>query len=125
MDVHEYDCLNFVVRRDYSSPAARALRQPRRAPRLLASGRSDFTSTTPRVRVPRQVTQLVAPLVVDYSGLVVNYFTSAARPGASARRAARRADSSSTTPRRAVSSSTTEDHVWFEDRWMVASLCDE
>jgi hypothetical protein len=19
----------------------------------------------------------------------------------------------------------TEDHVWFEDRWMVASLCDE
>jgi hypothetical protein len=20
---------------------------------------------------------------------------------------------------------TTEDHVWFEDRWMVASLCDE
>jgi hypothetical protein len=21
--------------------------------------------------------------------------------------------------------STFEDHVWFEDRWMVASLCDE
>jgi hypothetical protein len=20
---------------------------------------------------------------------------------------------------------TSEDHVWFEDRWMVASLCDE
>jgi hypothetical protein len=20
---------------------------------------------------------------------------------------------------------TIEDHVWFEDRWMVASLCDE
>jgi hypothetical protein len=20
---------------------------------------------------------------------------------------------------------TVEDHVWFEDRWMVASLCDE
>jgi hypothetical protein len=22
-------------------------------------------------------------------------------------------------------SSKVEDHVWFEDRWMVASLCDE
>jgi hypothetical protein len=35
--------------------------------------------------VSRLVTRLVAPLVVDYSasrGLVVNYFASAARPGA-------------------------------------------
>jgi hypothetical protein len=24
-----------------------------------------------------------------------------------------------------LSSLQTEDHVWFEDRWMVASLCDE
>jgi hypothetical protein len=24
-----------------------------------------------------------------------------------------------------VSIGATEDHVWFEDRWMVASLCDE
>jgi hypothetical protein len=39
----------------------------------------------------RLVTRLVAPLVVDYSGLVVDYFTSAARPGASARRAAHHA----------------------------------
>jgi hypothetical protein len=39
--------------------------------------------------------RLVAPLVVDYSAshrLVVNYSASAARPGASARRAARHAD---------------------------------
>jgi hypothetical protein len=38
--------------------------------------------------------RLVAPLVVDYSAsrrLVVDYFASAARPGASARRAARHA----------------------------------
>jgi hypothetical protein len=46
--------------------------------------------------------RLVAPLVVDYfglvvvdysssTGLVVDYFASAARPGASARRAARHA----------------------------------
>jgi hypothetical protein len=34
--------------------------------------------------------RLVAPLIVDYSGLVVDYFTCAVRPGASARRAARR-----------------------------------
>jgi hypothetical protein len=53
-------------------------------------GSSSTTSITPRVRVPRHV----APLVVDYSAsrrLVVNYFASAARPGASARRAARHA----------------------------------
>jgi hypothetical protein len=25
----------------------------------------------------------------------------------------------------ALSSIGSEDHVWFEDRWMVASLCDE
>jgi hypothetical protein len=35
------------VRRDYSSPAARALRRPRRAPRLLVSGRTRCTSTSP------------------------------------------------------------------------------
>jgi hypothetical protein len=27
-------------------------------------------------------------------------------------------------PRKAIKSQI-EDHVWFEDRWMVASLCDE
>jgi hypothetical protein len=39
--------------------------------------------------VPRHVTRLVAPLVVDYFAscrLVVDYFTYAARPGASAHR---------------------------------------
>jgi hypothetical protein len=44
--------------------------------------------------VARLVTRLVAPLVVDYSAsrrLVVNYFSSAARPGGSARRVARHA----------------------------------
>jgi hypothetical protein len=58
-------------------------------------GLSSTTSPTPRVRVPRHVarlvTRLVAPLVVDYSRLVVDYFASAAHPGASARRAARHA----------------------------------
>jgi hypothetical protein len=42
----------------------------------------------------RQVTRLVAPLIVDYSTsrrLVVDYFDNAARPGASAHRAARHA----------------------------------
>jgi hypothetical protein len=41
--------------------------------------------------VPRHIARLVAPLVVDYSAsrrLIVDYFTSAARLGASARRAA-------------------------------------
>jgi hypothetical protein len=43
--------------------------------------------------VARLVTRLVAPLVVDYSAsrklVVVDYFASVARPGASARGAAR------------------------------------
>jgi hypothetical protein len=41
--------------------------------------------------VAQLVTRLVAPLVVDNSGsrrIVIDYFASAARPGASARRAA-------------------------------------
>jgi hypothetical protein len=32
--------------------------------------------------VARLVTQLLAPLIVDYSGLVVDYFAYAAHPGA-------------------------------------------
>jgi hypothetical protein len=86
-------------------------------------GSSTTTSTMPSVRLLRHVAQLVSWLIVDY-------FTSAARPGASARRAARHAarrlllqlrrasgcfgtsrglsrDSSSTTSPRAGSSSTT------------------
>jgi hypothetical protein len=41
--------------------------------------------------IARLVTRLVAPLIVDYSGLVFDYFVFVARPGASARRAARHA----------------------------------
>jgi hypothetical protein len=57
-------------------------------------GSSSTTSLTPRVRVPRHVAWLISPLVVDYSAkrnLIVDYFASAARPGASARHAARHA----------------------------------
>jgi hypothetical protein len=56
---------------------------------------SSTTSPLSRVRVPRHVarlvTRLVAPLVIDYCAsrrLVVDYFASAARPGASTRHAA-------------------------------------
>jgi hypothetical protein len=45
-------------------------------------GSSSTTSPTPRDRVPRHLTRLITQLVV-------NYFSYAARPGASARRAAR------------------------------------
>jgi hypothetical protein len=48
------------------------------------AGSSLTTSPSPRVRVSRHVARLVTPLVVDY-------FASAARPGASARRVARHA----------------------------------
>jgi hypothetical protein len=90
---------------DYFAYAARLGVSARRAAHLLSSttppraGSSSTTSPPPRVRVPRHVawlvTRLVAPLVVDYSAsrrLVVDYFASAARPGASARRAAHHAD---------------------------------
>jgi hypothetical protein len=46
---------------------------------------SSTTSTTPRVRVPRHVARLITRLVVP---LVIDYFTYAARPGASARHVA-------------------------------------
>jgi hypothetical protein len=62
------------------------------------AGSSSTTPPPPRIWVPRHVarlvTWLVAPLVVDFSTsrrLVVDYFASAACPGASARRAARHA----------------------------------
>jgi hypothetical protein len=51
-------------------------------------GLSLTTSPQPRVRLFRHVARLVAWLIAR---LVVDYFTSAVRPGASARRAARRA----------------------------------
>jgi hypothetical protein len=63
------------------------------------AGSSLTSSPQPCVWVPRHVarlvTRLVVPLVVDNSAsrsLVIDYFASAARPGASARRAARHAD---------------------------------
>jgi hypothetical protein len=62
------------------------------------AGLSSTTSPPPHVRVPQHFARLVTPLVVllvvDYSAsrrLVVDYFASVARPGASARRAARHA----------------------------------
>jgi hypothetical protein len=80
MDVHEYNYLNFTVRRDYSSPAARALRQPRRAPRLLVPGCTCSTSTLTRAAS----THLHSPGCSDLPRL-------RRAPGASARRAARHA----------------------------------
>jgi hypothetical protein len=72
-------------------PAAVALLQLRRASGCLDSshGSSSTTSPTPRVRVPRHVARLI-----------FDYFTYAARPGATARRAARH--SSRHTARRAA-----------------------
>jgi hypothetical protein len=66
-----------------------------RRPSSTTPGSSSTTSPPPSVRVPhhvaRLITRLIAPPIVDYSGLVVDYFASAAHPGASARRAARHA----------------------------------
>jgi hypothetical protein len=91
--------LGASARRMARRAARRQLLHLRRASGCHSSSRgsscrsSSTTSPTPRIRVPRLVALLVAPLVVDYFAsrrLVVNYFTYAARPGASARRAARR-----------------------------------
>jgi hypothetical protein len=81
------DYLAYAVRPGASARAAR-----RRLPRLrgasgcLGSSRRSpsTTSPTPHVRVPRHVAWLISSLVVDY-------FASAARPGASARHTARHA----------------------------------
>jgi hypothetical protein len=79
---------------DYFAYAARLGASARRA----AHRSSSTTPPPPYVQVPRHVTRLVkrlvTPLVVDYSAsrrLVVDYFASAARPGALARRAAHHA----------------------------------
>jgi hypothetical protein len=56
--------------------------------RGLSRRSSSTTSPPPRVRVPRHVARLVTQLAAS---LVVDYFASATRPGASARRAARHA----------------------------------
>jgi hypothetical protein len=91
--------INYVVHYDYSSPGCigNTSTLPSAATTRHPVARSN--SPTPRVQVPRHitrlVTRLVAPLVVDNSAshrLVVDYFASAARPGASAHRAARHAD---------------------------------
>jgi hypothetical protein len=56
------------ARRMARHPARRRLLHLRRASGCLGTSRgsSSTTSTTPRVRVPRHVARLVAPLVVDY-----------------------------------------------------------
>jgi hypothetical protein len=75
------------ARRAVRQAARRRLLHLRRASGCFGSSRglsrdsSSTTSPTPRVRVPRNVARLV-------KRLVVNYFTYAARPVASARRAA-------------------------------------
>jgi hypothetical protein len=89
------------------------------------AGSSSTTSPPLRVRVPRHVarlvTQIVTWLVVDNSAscrLVVNYFASAARPGASARHAAHRLSSTtSPTPRDRVPW-----HVARLVAWLIAPL---
>jgi hypothetical protein len=48
--------------------------------------------------------------------------------GGAARQPTREATRAAEAPTRAAEAPTRaadEDHVWFEDRWMVASLCDE
>jgi hypothetical protein len=76
------------ARRVARDAARRQLLRLRRASGCLGTSHdtshdsSSTTSPTPRVRVPRLVTRLIAPLVVNY----IDY---AARPSASARRAAR------------------------------------
>jgi hypothetical protein len=104
--------IDFAVHRDYSSPAARALRRPRRASRLLVSGRTRSTSTSPcaaTTRLRPHALYVHLAMRCDYSSPAARalrqprcpprvlvftlpaaaiYLDSAARPSASARRAA-------------------------------------
>jgi hypothetical protein len=89
---HAYGCLGT------SRGSSRGSSRPSSSTTPPRTGSSLTTLPTLRFRVPRHVerlvTRLVAPLVIDYSAsrrLVIDYFTSAAHPGASARRVARHA----------------------------------
>jgi hypothetical protein len=93
--------VNLAVHREYSSPAARALCQPHRAPRLLVSGCTRSTSTllctaTTRhpashaLRQPRHAPRVLVS-TLPAAAIYIDHFTSAARPDASARRAAHHA----------------------------------
>jgi hypothetical protein len=131
--VVDYFAFACVARHADHRAARRRLLRLRRASGCLNTSRGSSLVVDYFAYTARLVTRLVAPLVVDYSAsrrLVVDYFTSAAGPRASARRAARDAarhrllhllrasgcfgmsrclsrDSSSTTSPRAGSSSTT------------------
>jgi hypothetical protein len=111
--------VDLAVRRNYSSPAARTLRRPRRALRLLVSSRTRSTPTSsctastrlyspscndlPRLRrasgclgTSRGSSSTTSPpprvrVPRHVARLVVDYFASAARTGALAHRAARHA----------------------------------
>jgi hypothetical protein len=92
------DYFDYVARSGASARRAvrRRLLRLRRASECIGTSRgsSSTTSPTPCVQVPQLVARLVAPLVVDYSAscrLVIDYFASAACPGASTRRTARHA----------------------------------
>jgi hypothetical protein len=107
--------VDLAMRRDYSSPAARALHRLRQAPRLLVSGRTRSTSTStctattrlrphalhlnltmrchyssPAARAQRQPRHAPRVLVITLPAAAI-YLVYAARPGASARRAAHHA----------------------------------
>jgi hypothetical protein len=109
--------VDLAVRRDYSLPAAWALRRPRRAPRLLVSGLTRSTSTSPCAATTRLWPHaLYVNLVVhhEYSSplsrlqRLLRLRRASGCPGTSrgsSRGSSRR--SSSTTPPRAGSSSTT------------------
>jgi hypothetical protein len=80
-------------------PSASALRAARHAARRAAHRVARCRlfrlaqDRTPRVLVPQHVARHVARIIIDYSAsrrLVVDYFTYAVRPGASARRVAHR-----------------------------------
>jgi hypothetical protein len=97
---------DLAVRRDYSSPAARALRPPRHAPRLLVSGRTRSTSTSSSTAS----TRLHSPGCSDLPRLrraseCLGMSRGSSRGSSST--TLPRAGSSSTTPPRAGSSSTT------------------
>jgi hypothetical protein len=107
VDYFDYTtCLGASARRAARHAARHRLLRPRCASGCLdtsrrsssttppRAGSSSTTSPPPRVRVPRLVTWLVAPLVVDYSAsrrLVVNYFANVVLLGAATRCAARHA----------------------------------
>jgi hypothetical protein len=93
----------------------------RRSARIRGMKRKDYKEVSPEPKVYGGATILM--IVARARGWPPEEKTMICTIGKRCPR--RRLPKAPTTATTTTMTATTEDHVWFEDRWMVASLCDE